>query len=86
MTARVAGEAMARGLNRAFTDAHIDVVPVADGGDGTAEVLVDALGGRLEIVSFSAEPRPASESPKPTRFCWIALRVLGSKALKTSSN
>jgi glycerate 2-kinase len=48
MTARAAGEAMARGFQRAFTGAHIDVVPVADGGDGTAEVLVDALGGTLE--------------------------------------
>ena len=50
MTARAAGEAMARGLKRAFTAAQIDIVPVADGGDGTAEVLVDALGGKLETL------------------------------------
>lgn len=50
MTARAAGDAMARGLRRAFTAAQIDVVPVADGGDGTAEVLVDALGGKLETI------------------------------------
>jgi len=50
MTARAAGEAMARGLKRAFTAAQIDVVPVADGGDGTADVLVDALGGKLETL------------------------------------
>lgn len=47
LTARAAGEAMARGLARAFPRAQIEVVPVADGGDGTADVLVDALGGRL---------------------------------------
>ena len=47
LTARAAGDAMARGLARAFVGAQIDVVPVADGGDGTAEVLVDALGGKL---------------------------------------
>ena len=47
LTARAAGDAIARGLARAFPGAEIDVVPVADGGDGTAEVLVDALGGRL---------------------------------------
>jgi glycerate kinase len=45
LTAREAGNAMARGLARAFPGATIDVVPVADGGDGTAQALVDALGG-----------------------------------------
>lgn len=38
---------MARGLARAFPDAAFEVLPVADGGDGTADVLVDALGGTL---------------------------------------
>jgi glycerate kinase len=47
LTAREAGDAIARGLARAFPDAEFDVVPVADGGDGTADVLVDALGGKL---------------------------------------
>ena len=47
LTARAAGEAIARGLARAFLGAKIDVVPVADGGDGTADVLVHALGGKL---------------------------------------
>jgi glycerate kinase len=47
MTARAAGDAIARGMARAFPNAELDVVPVADGGDGTAEVLVDALGGKL---------------------------------------
>lgn len=47
LTARAAGDAIARGLARAFLGAKIDVVPVADGGDGTADVLVHALGGKL---------------------------------------
>ncbi len=47
LTAREAGSAMARGLARAFPGAIIDVVPVADGGDGTAQALVDALGGKF---------------------------------------
>ena len=37
-------------------------------------------------MSFSAEPRPANASPKPTRFWSIDLRVLASKAWKMSSN
>ena len=47
LTGREAGDAMARGLARAFVHATIDVVPVADGGDGTAEVMAEALGGKL---------------------------------------
>ena len=38
--------------------------------------------GRLAIVSFSAEPRPASASPMPTRFPWIARRVAGIEGLE----
>ena len=37
-------------------------------------------------MSFSAAPREASVSPKPTRSSWAAARVLGSNILKTSSN
>lgn len=48
LTAREAGVAMSRGLARAFPGAVIDVIPVADGGDGTAQALVDALGGTFE--------------------------------------
>jgi glycerate kinase len=47
LTAHAAGDAIARGMARVFPHAAFDVVPVADGGDGTAEVLVDALGGEL---------------------------------------
>jgi glycerate kinase len=46
MSGRAAGAAMRRGLLRVWPDAVVDVVPVADGGDGTAEALVDAMGGR----------------------------------------
>jgi glycerate 2-kinase len=53
LTGRAAGDAMARGLARAFPGAQIEVVPVADGGDGTADVLVDALGGKLVTVDVT---------------------------------
>ena len=46
LTAREAGEAIRRGLLRVWPDASIDVVPVADGGDGTADALLSAVGGR----------------------------------------
>jgi len=53
MTALQAGDAMRAGLLRVWPDAQIDVVPVADGGDGTATALLDAIGGRRVARSVS---------------------------------
>lgn len=47
LTASQAGEAIARGVRAALPDAEIIVVPVADGGEGTVEALVDATGGAM---------------------------------------
>ncbi|MDQ2816669.1 MAG: glycerate kinase [Candidatus Eremiobacteraeota bacterium] len=41
--------AMRDGFARAFPDAQIDLLPVADGGDGTMDALLSALGGKLEF-------------------------------------
>ena len=46
MTGKQAGDAMRAGLLRVWPAAEVDVVPVADGGDGTAQAILDALGGR----------------------------------------
>src|SRR5690242_16535840 len=45
MTAAQAGDAIRRGLARVWPDAEISVVPVADGGDGTADAILAAAGG-----------------------------------------
>jgi len=45
LTAAEAGEAMRQGLLRARPHAEVEVLPLADGGPGTAQALVDALGG-----------------------------------------
>ena len=47
LTAREASQAIARGLRRALPDAELDLLPVADGGPGTVEALVDGTGGRF---------------------------------------
>ncbi|MFN3486627.1 MAG: glycerate kinase, partial [Planctomycetota bacterium] len=44
---RQAARLIARGLRRALPRAHLELIPVADGGDGTIEALRAALGGRL---------------------------------------
>ncbi len=43
--AREVAENIATGLRDILSDAKIDIVPMADGGEGTAEVIYDALGG-----------------------------------------
>jgi glycerate kinase len=42
--------AMAEGVRRVVPDADTDLVPVADGGDGTLETLVDATGGEVHTA------------------------------------
>lgn len=47
LTAAEAGQAIAQGVRAALPEAVIDIVPVADGGEGTVQALVDATGGRI---------------------------------------
>lgn len=50
LRARQVGEAMAEGAKRVFPEAETIVVPMADGGEGTVEALLDSLGGTLREV------------------------------------
>jgi glycerate 2-kinase len=45
LSAREVAENIAAGVHEVLPDAQIDVVPMADGGEGTAEVICGALGG-----------------------------------------
>jgi glycerate kinase len=45
LSAREVGEAIAAGLRNVLPDAKIDIAPMADGGEGTAEVISQAFGG-----------------------------------------
>ncbi|HEY1350328.1 MAG TPA: glycerate kinase [Ktedonobacteraceae bacterium] len=47
LSAAEAGQAIARGVREVYPEAEIRMVPVADGGEGTTQALVDASGGRL---------------------------------------
>src|SRR5579859_4232729 len=47
LTAAEAGQAIAQGVRAAFPMAEIEIVPVADGGEGTVQALVDATGGKI---------------------------------------
>lgn len=47
LTAKEVAEAIREGLSRVWTDAEYICVPVADGGEGTVQALVDATQGAL---------------------------------------
>ena len=47
LSSREAGLAIARGIREACPEAEVQCVSVADGGEGTVEAVISALGGRL---------------------------------------
>src|SRR5205814_6524720 len=46
-TAAEAGQAIAAGVETVYPQAQIDIVPIADGGEGTVQALVDATSGEI---------------------------------------
>ena len=50
LSSKEAGEAIKTGILRVVPDAEVLISPLADGGEGTVETLVEALGGSLETV------------------------------------
>ncbi|NLX14357.1 MAG: glycerate kinase [Phycisphaerales bacterium] len=47
LPAREVCAAIARGVRRAWPNTQIDMIPMADGGEGTVETLIEACGGTL---------------------------------------
>src|SRR5258707_4397870 len=47
LSAAETGQAIAEGARVVYREAELCVIPVADGGEGTTQALVDASGGRL---------------------------------------
>ena len=59
MSSLEAGQAAREGILRAVPDACVQVCPLADGGEGTMEALVEALGGerrRVEVAGPLGRP------------------------------
>lgn len=50
LSSKEAGEAIKSGILRVIPDAEVLISTLADGGEGTVETLVEALGGSLETV------------------------------------
>lgn len=53
LSAAEAAQAIAAGIRRVLPDAALDLVPIADGGEGTADALLRAVGGDRRSVSVT---------------------------------
>lgn len=53
LTAAEVAESIERGIKRVFNDVIIDKIPMADGGEGTVQSLVDSTGGRIISLKVS---------------------------------
>ncbi|WP_077063193.1 glycerate kinase [Streptomyces sp. MP131-18] len=67
LSASAAADAIAEGLLRAAPGSHIDLLPLVDGGEGTAEALAATAGGRLVHRTATG---PVG-SPVPTHFALL---------------
>lgn len=81
MSAMQAAVAMEQGVRAAFPAAEILKVPIADGGDGLAEVLIDALGGEAHDVTVSG---PLGEPVRAT-LCHVPSEDLAAVEMATAS-
>ena len=48
-----AGKAASEGVKRVYPDAETVISPIADGGEGTTEAIVSALGGEMHSITVS---------------------------------
>lgn len=53
LDALAVAKAIEAGFKRVFPHAQYDLIPMADGGEGTVQSLVDATQGRIERVSVT---------------------------------
>ena len=81
LTAAEAAAALTHGVARVSTDIDIVQVPVADGGDGLADVLVNALQG-VERTALVSGPLG---DPVSATFCHVPARRLAAIEMATAS-
>lgn len=81
LTATQAASAMEHGVRTAFPDAEVRKVPVADGGDGLAEVLIDALGGEARAATV----RGPLGQPVRATLCHVPARGLAVVEMAAAS-
>src|ERR1035437_681637 len=84
LAARAAGEAAARALRHRHPDWQLDLCPLADGGEGFAEILTAAAHGTLSAVAVTG-PRGASVDAPFGLVPWAKIPVAARQLLQLSA-
>jgi glycerate kinase len=71
LSAQGVAENIALGIRDVIPDAQIDIAPVADGGEGTAEVICKALGGEW----LTCRANGPLGNPIEARYVWLSENV-----------
>lgn len=53
LTAKEAAEAIKKGLSKVISNCYFEVIPMADGGEGTSEVIVEANNGEMNEIEIT---------------------------------
>ena len=67
LSAEEAAVCIAKGIRETFSSAQCELVPIADGGEGTADVLSGALGG----IRRTTEAHDALGNPVKAQYAWV---------------
>lgn len=73
LTAKAAAESISRGIRQVLPKAKVELLPLADGGEGTLETLLPALGERNEGCGSLARwgiPSGPSTGWQASGRCW----------------
>jgi glycerate kinase len=81
LSASEAAAALARGFQRVWPDAEIALCPIADGGEGTAKAMCDALGGEW-VTRPVRGPLGATVS---AGYAWIPTAPVPSAVIEMSA-
>ena len=72
LSAREVADSIAAGLHDVLPNATLDIVPVADGGEGTADVIRQACGGEWVVgAEHDALGRAIT-----ARYVWLRERMM----------
>ena len=53
LTSIQAAQAIEKGIKRVEKEAEVVIKPLADGGEGTVDALVDGMGGNMEFIKVT---------------------------------
>jgi glycerate 2-kinase len=81
LTAGEVASEIREGFRSVFPEANFDIVPVADGGEGTAEIFREVLGGeRIEVAAHDALGRSVKAS-----YAWIPTKEVAVIDMSSAS-